>query len=197
MKTIETKVYEFAELDEAAKERAREWWREVAEFDADFVIEDFKEIAGKLGLTVDNVYWSGFCSQGDGASFTGEWRAESCPTGEKLAEVLADYPDTKGNQWIHSLAKSLADLATEYPSLVVDIRCSGRYSHSGTMTTDSDWSEDSDAELPDVTDTFRWVADDLFFSLRREYEWTMDDEQVDEAITANGYTFTETGKRFG
>ncbi len=33
--------------------------------------------------------------------------------------------------------------------------------------------------------------------LQEEYEHLLSDEQVDESITSNAYTFTESGKRFG
>ncbi len=39
----------------------------------------------------------------------------------------------------------------------------------------------------------RW----LYRQLEREYDDLTSDEAVDEAIAANGYTFTADGKRFG
>jgi hypothetical protein len=66
-------VYQFDELSDDAKETAREWFRGCDSPDLDSVVTDFCEILGHLGFTVESkdVEWSGFCSQGDGASFTG------------------------------------------------------------------------------------------------------------------------------
>ena len=76
MKTIQLNLYEFAELEERAKEKAIEadryinvdyrWW--------DFIYDDFISICETLGITVDkeSIVFEGFYSQGDGSAFTAE-----------------------------------------------------------------------------------------------------------------------------
>ena len=44
-----------------------------------------------------------------------------------------------------------------------------------------------------LRDLARW----LYRQLEREYDYLTSDESVDDAIRANNYTFTETGRRFG
>lgn len=56
------------------------------------------------------------------------------------------------------------------------------------MTADAE-----DAVIEALRDLARW----LYRQLEREYEAQTSDEVVDEAMTANGYTFTEVGRRFG
>jgi len=91
MRTIETKVYKFDELSETAKQAARDefrkngfgfdWWDSTYE-DAEQVAEvlgiDIKQraIPTHGGRTIDEpaIYFSGFCSQGDGACFEGSYR---------------------------------------------------------------------------------------------------------------------------
>lgn len=201
MKTIETTVYEFAELSDAAKEKAREWWRDGYDFrdDADYTIEDWTAIVSKLGLNVDQTYYSGFWSQGDGASFTGDWYA----TGVDLAALEAEYPRTPGNEWIHNLAATAVRIAEEYSGLRVLVTRSGNYCHEYTMDFDAEWADgDYDRELPDmgrdgeVAVMLRDMARALYRQLKAACEWAQADEQVDENIHANGYTFTETGERF-
>jgi hypothetical protein len=46
-----------------------------------------------------------------------------------------------------------------------------------------------------VTESLRDFADWIYRQLETEYEWRMADEQVDYAITANEYTFDESGRR--
>lgn len=88
---IETTVYRLDELCEAAKEKARAWYREGA-FDHDwfeFVYDDFERICEILGVELKTravrlmgggtrqkpcVWFSGFWSQGDGACFEGRYR---------------------------------------------------------------------------------------------------------------------------
>lgn len=55
MRVQETKVYQFDELGERAKERAREWYRQVAFDDSrwsESVIEDSTRIAAILGIDI-------------------------------------------------------------------------------------------------------------------------------------------------
>ncbi|MFA7254446.1 MAG: hypothetical protein WC107_07930 [Patescibacteria group bacterium] len=68
-------VYKFDELSESAKQKAiedyrqdgfyYEWW--------DAVYEDARQIGEILGIEIDNIYFSGFSSQGDGACFEGKY----------------------------------------------------------------------------------------------------------------------------
>lgn len=48
-----------------------------------------------------------------------------------------------------------------------------------------------------VIEALRDLARWLYRQLEREYDYLSSDEVVDEVIAANGYTFTETGRRFG
>ena len=88
--TVETVVYAIEELPETAKESARAWYRETCLdhewYDA--VFEDFETICRILGVTLRtspiglmgggtrdraHVFFRGFWSQGDGASFEGHY----------------------------------------------------------------------------------------------------------------------------
>lgn len=67
MKTIEINAYTYAELTPEAQERARDWYRECSAGDtyySEYVQEDAREIAKRLGYEVKDIYWSGFWSQG-------------------------------------------------------------------------------------------------------------------------------------
>jgi hypothetical protein len=88
---IETTVYRLEELSDAAKDKARAWYRQVG-FDHDwfeFVYDDFERICSILGIDLKTVpvrlygggtrqkpciWFSGFWSQGDGACFEGRYR---------------------------------------------------------------------------------------------------------------------------
>jgi hypothetical protein len=83
---IDTTVYQLTELSDDAKDRARAWYREHGVWDDwhEPVYEDFQEVCGILGVQLKTtpvrlfgggaahkprIYFSGFWSQGDGASF--------------------------------------------------------------------------------------------------------------------------------
>ena len=48
-----------------------------------------------------------------------------------------------------------------------------------------------------VTEALRDLARWLYRRLESEFEYLTSEQAVDEAITANGYTFVENGKPFG
>ena len=78
----------------------------------------------------------------------------------------------------------------------------GRYYHEHCMAIavdrDSPVGQDMTADAEDaVSEALRDLARWLYRQLEREYEHLTSDEVVDEAIAANGYTFTEAGRRFG
>lgn len=54
------------------------------------------------------------------------------------------------------------------------------------------------AEFEDLENEFlKSILEDYSIILQKEYEYLLSDEQVDESIKANDYTFTESGKREG
>src|SRR5690606_14525245 len=87
---VETTVYRLDELSDEAKVEARAWYRRGG-FDYDWydaVYEDFQRIAEILGVRFKTrtirfmgggtrqqpcIWFSGFCSQGDGACFEGRY----------------------------------------------------------------------------------------------------------------------------
>lgn len=194
MKTIETKVYEFDELSDDAKEKAREWYREGAlDYEWwDGVFESAKTAGACLGITVDNIYFSGFSSQGDGACFVGTyayrkgWRAAlRAEFGEATLEPL------------EAIGQSLQDAQKRvFYRGTADVRkTSHYYEHENTVRIECD---PDDGELADaLTDTLRDFMRWIYRELEKEYDWLNSDEQVDEAIEANEYTFTADGERFG
>lgn len=47
--------------------------RNTCYFDSDFIFDDIKSQCKIFGLEIDKIYYSGFCGQGDGASFEGSY----------------------------------------------------------------------------------------------------------------------------
>lgn len=210
---IETTVYTFSELPDDAKPAARNWFREtVGEFDwYGFIYDDFEAVCRVLGIELATrpvrlwgggsrgrpcIWFSGFGSQGDGACFEGRYRYE----GGAVKAIQAHAPE---DTVLHDIAARLyAIQRRNFFQLHADIAHRGRHYHSGCMSVsvdrDSPTSQVMTADAEDaLTQCLRDLADWLYRQLEREWDWMMSDEYADEGLIANGYTFTETGRRFG
>lgn len=190
-------LYTFDELDDSAKETARQWYREGA-FNYDWydcTIEDAKTIGKILGIDIDKIYFSGFCSQGDGACFTGSYSYA-----KGAAKAIRQYAGT--DKTLHQIADDLQDIQRRYfYQLSANVEHSGHYYHEMcTSITVSDdrggygWSAPVEAEdgiTEALRDFMRWI----YRQLESEYDYLNSDEAVDESIAINEYTFDENGER--
>ena len=194
MRTIETTVYQFHELSDEAKEKAREWYRRESD-DSDFsecVIYDAKECGRIIGIDIDKVYFSGFCLQGDGACFEGSYRYAK--GGAKAIRAYAPQ-----DAELHRIADTLQAIQRDnFYRLRANVEHSGHYYHEHCTRIEV---EDCENQYRDIGDADKEVAESLrdfmrwiYRNLEKEYEYQNADEQVDEAITANGYEFTEEGE---
>ena len=212
-RVIEIAVFTIDELSDAAKERARAWYRESClDYEwYDFVYEDFETICKILGVTLGTtpvrlygggtrdkpqVTFSGFASQGDGASFVGRY----CYARGAARAIRAHAPqDTE----LHRIADELQALQRRnFHQLHASIRQSGRYCHEYTMAIEVErdsptWQPPTDDAEDAVIEALRDLARWLYRQLRSEYEHQTSDEAVDENLAINELTFTADGTRFG
>lgn len=210
---IETTVYQLHELSDTAREKARAWWRE-AGFDHDwyeFVYPDFEAICAILGVTLKtspvrlmgggsrpqpHIYFNGFWSQGDGACF------EGCYTHARQASAKIRRHAPQDLE-LHRIADALqAVQRRNFYQLRAEASHRGRYYHEYCVAIaverDSPAGQDMTADAEEiVTEALRDLVRWLYRQLEREYDYQTSDDCVDEAIAANAYTFTETGRRFG
>lgn len=95
--TIEITVYKFNELEGRAKENARnkliEWATDHEWWDAGYA--NAKEDGAKRGFDIEDIRFSGFWSQGDGASWTG-----SVDVTQFIEFMLEQPEDTPEHRWI-------------------------------------------------------------------------------------------------
>jgi hypothetical protein len=203
-------LYQFDELSDKAKEKAREWWR-AGQADDTFwtecVTDDAKECFRLIGFAVKDIYFSGFSSQGDGACFTGNWRASAVKPG-KLQEHAPQDAE------LHRIAAEVQRIAAAFPDASACLTHRGNYCHEqsiavdvelnppeyddGMARTQAEWAAIGKAAAPfeedlieAARDAMRWV----YRTLEKEWEYQNADEQVDENIRAHEYEFTEEGKR--
>lgn len=214
--TVSTEVFKFEELSDKAKEKAREWWRDLEQrsgdnFWSESVIEVAATLADMLGIDLrtrpvklmgggtrhePEIYWSGFSSQGDGACFVGSYAY-------KAGSVKAVREYMPKDEELHRIARALA--AAQRPNfyrIEATLKKSDHhYSHENTVSIDVFYSEAGEyGPEPKNADDFRDLLRDfmrwIYRQLEAEYEYTMADEQVDESIIANEYDFTEDGSHY-
>lgn len=207
---IEITVFTFDELSNAARQRAREWYREENLDDEwwDCTYDDFSAICEILGIELATcpirsmggrtwqkpcIQFRGFWSQGDGASFEG-WLAYAKGS---VARIKAYAPrDIE----LHTIAACLASVQKRnFYRLYADITQCGYYCHEHTMQIDvrrNDAGMTADAEAI-VAEAMRDLARWLYARLEAEYRRLNSDGAVEESILANAYTFTGNGEWFG
>jgi hypothetical protein len=208
-RTIEKTVFAFDELSDRAKESAREWYRE-GNLDYewwDCVYEDAAQCGKILGIDLmtrtaklmgggtrmePNIYFSGFCSQGDGACFQGSYSYAKGAT-----KAIREYaPDDKD---LHAIADGLQEMQRKaFYRIEAQVKHRGHYYHE--MCTEIDVTdsrtgnyvggdtEDACVEL--LRDFMRWI----YKRLESEHDYLQSNESVDESIRANEYEFDEDGK---
>jgi len=163
------------------------WW--------DCVYADFTEDMREVGIDVRRMYFSGFCSQGDGACFEGGFaniktyldkhHVDQYPMIRKLLQhdgsVYADSSHT--GHYYHS------------NSVTISVEASERFYHVLECPTEfheqiaDQWDVLLDIELIDfereVAEQWRTYMDDLYRRLEAEYDYLTSDEAVWETIEAN------------
>jgi hypothetical protein len=195
--------FTFDELDESAKDKARdkvrydnvndEWW--------DFVYEDAVRMGALIGINISktdhhrkgrkshqsiDISFSGFCSQGDGASFEGDYwfvpdallKVQAETSDEELLRIAQELLLLQLGRRMRGLEPFSATITT-----------SGRYSHSGTMSVTVEADDDQDVVKmndegleDDVTQLMRDFADWIYKNLEAEHDYLTSDECIDERL---------------
>ena len=215
MKTI-TKTYQtyrFEELDDKAKEKVFEsyrtdefypgdWWHEAA-------VEDFVEDRTKEGwdLETKDVHFSGFWSQGDGASFDGK---VTCETWIKFHKLEAKFPTIM--KVLHNTHPLTAKIYTNHFGTY--------YCHSNTRYLEIEedgqldehiygwddeakeqaimekWNEEVMRLEEILEDNREELSQQLYSKLEKQYDYYMTDEAIKEDLEANPETYLANGNIF-
>jgi len=199
MEIVETKVYTYDKLSDEAKQVALEklrninvnhdWW--------DFVYKDVNAVAALMGININQIYFSGFWSKGDGACFEGlyEYKAGSV----KAVEAYAPKDEE-----LHRIAAELAALQRKcFYQIRASFQHSGDYYHRfctdfsvdfKSHVTGSDYynEETEGAIIKAIRDLMHWT----YWQLKSNYDALTTDEAVAETIKDNDYNFTNDGKIF-
>ena len=169
MRTETINIYKFNELSDKAKDRARDWWRERA-FDYGWW-ECIYEDAERIGLKI-----TGF-DTGRSCEITGDFTSTPEETADK---VLAEHGDRCGT-WAE---------ANDYKKTLAEFMATAEKDEDGELAT---YALEADKE--DIDKEFlRALLEEYLVTLRKEEEYQLSEEVVDELLIANGYEFTEDGE---
>lgn len=149
MKKITIKLFEFSELSDSAKEKARQWWRDGNDFDESCLYEEACVQAEALGITIGEIvqrgasgrqytkkriWYSGFYSQGDGACFEGSWRASDM----KPDKVADGWGECQSRDELFRIRDQLNGIASRFPFSSFKVEHSGHYYHRFCTAFDVD-----------------------------------------------------------
>jgi hypothetical protein len=190
---LETTVYTFEELSEAAQEKAIERYREADSLDYqwwDFVYENVKCLGALIGIEIDRIYFSGFWSQGDGACFEGSYSY-------KKGGVKALKNEAPHEEELHKIATDLQEIQRRaFYALSANVKHQGHYQHEFCTSISVDdarrWNaseEDEEGISEALRDFMRWI----YSRLASEYEYLTSDEVIRETLISNEYEFDKEG----
>lgn len=211
--------FTFEQLDDGAKERAREaerndcygdnWWEWTYEYavriGALMGIEiGTRTVQGFRGKQHDeiDINFSGFGSQGDGACFRGWYRYKP----DAVASVKSEAPqDEELLRIATELTVAQVAFKLTYGSFVkARVTTGGHYSHSGTMNLDIEFEDDNFVEPifercyddigEDLQPLIRDFVDWIYHQLEAESDYLGSDEVIDERLS-DGVLFDESGAR--
>jgi len=196
-KIIKETVYTIDEL----KDQFPEVYKKVIEknFDIntdhdwyDFIEADYIEQLEKIGFYDVELQFSGFYSQGDGASFSGNWYKDRAD----LSIVNLDdlYSDN-----IKNLYSSLVEFTNSYFDGSFCITTSGRYCHENTMSIDGEAYITEDLEFIEfnfdpILSECKSISREIYRSLAKDYEHLTSEDIILETLQCNDYYFDLSGK---
>lgn len=199
MKTKTIELYEFDELPEDTKAKVLEKYRDInvdfSQWD-DFEIEYWEEELEKMGFDDPEIAYSGFCCQGDGASFT-------C----KRVDVEKFITSQRAKSRFKALLKAIRSGKIEIEASVN--RISHSYSHEYTVGVSTELYYNEPPKNPKnyeklereegelrgfIQDVVRTFSRKIYRGLEESYEALTSDEQVSETLRINEYTFRANGE---
>lgn len=181
----------FSELSGSAKETAFEWLTKYTFTEAhdwEHVYEMAKDAGRLMGIEIDQIYFSGFWSQGDGACFEGSYNYR---IGAR-SDIKTEFPQDKE---LHRIVTELQKIQSRnfYRLTASATQTRGNNMRVSVEDKENPYKDIGSAE-DDVSQLLNDFANWIYRGLEKEYEYQTSEEQVSENADANGYEFDEEGK---
>jgi len=197
METITVNLYEFDELNEEAKEKARDWYRDANSSESFYLDEIYDSL--KAVFKTANIKLT-------------DWSLGAYNRGNDVSFDLGDAGELKGKRamaWLENnllakcriTAEQFSKNRKNYMSFGDSFRIGKIKPGPFTgMCYDEDYIDalkKSIASGDTLKEAFKNLANICGTLCENEVEYQNEDETVDENIRANEYTFTKSGKREG
>lgn len=181
MKTILVNLYSFNELSDEAKQFALNKYRYMhVDWDSEwdmFVIEECENILKENGFDNAKIHYSGFYSQGDGASFDADIDLDKFLTPnehEALKGIDIAWEICRiSHHYVHELSRSVSYYGGNYP-------------------------EEFDSMIESITQRIEAsrlsLCKEVYRILAQEYDYLISDECLIARFKEMGEEFLETGK---
>lgn len=205
MKTIQLELFTFNELSDEAKAKAIESERnsENLEYYYSGEIEYYQDVLKHIGFNNVEISFSGFHSQGDGASFTADYDSSLI----NLDELKNHNTDLYSLMARNDSVFGVSGLTSDNVITANVKRISHHYSHHNTLVIDDieingcEWGDidckKTDAAFEAIENYLTSLKDDICYiiynSLEREYDYQTSDEYIAELLTINDYNFLIDG----
>jgi hypothetical protein len=206
--TIEIEAFTFQELSKQAKQEVitqlapeYDWW--------DNTYDHAKELGEAKGFEIQNIHFTGFWSQGDGACWVGrvdlvKWLELNKPEDPK-AHILSALVEngwvdkylgisTHNSPYAHSniMQRSAVGIAYEDED---DVLTEGMFTGANVRNLMESMPDAYADDIADeVIDDAKSFADDIYRMLRDEYEYLCSEEVIAELCDANEYLFNKKGE---
>jgi len=202
--TITTNIYTFGELTEDIQEKViQNNYDYNTQYEYyNFEIDCWKEHLDCIGFEDSKIYFSGFCSQGDGASFESDIDIEKIFSCFVYNET--DYKQIKDfEKLLNLMDKGLLEFS------FWSKRTSSHYYHENTCTIDHEinlyfkncsaqaenWFYETVEEIRDTIENLRHkLSQTIYHGLRDQHEYLQSEEAISESFYINEIEFTKDGK---
>jgi hypothetical protein len=199
MKEVTIQLFEFDELEEKIQDEIVEKSNDINVYSDwyECVYEMWKGKPAQIGFEDVEIQFSGFWSQGDGASFTGSisWDRNV----EFIRALKLDAPEIKRLIWYIQHGKT--DIS------IYVVRTSHHYAHARTVEArvdiDGVYSENLDLDervekavkllRDEFADWLYQTCQEIYHDLEKEYEYLTSREAIVETIKVNEHLFTAQG----
>jgi len=176
----------FNELDSTNQQKAIDKLKDINMYEGwhEHTIESFMENCLEIGLDISDTRFTGFYSQGDGASFEGTYSI-----------IRVNELKDKGlDQAFLDCATTLTDIiennhSMDYLDCSLSYDLEFTYCHSNTMILSNCPERTIESEDTAILQAFRALADHLYSLLSSEYDYLTSDAAIKESILANDLDF--------
>lgn len=177
----ETKILTFAKYNELTEEQKLKVLENLSDLNVvhgwwESTYDDIERQLEILGFSDIKINFTGFWSQGDGASFTAKFSVpETKHEMNKRIKAFKEYSPEDKLFNFETLSFLKEDKGTEIEIYRID----HRYSHYNTISCD----------YSGLKEFAREFSKDIYKRLEKEYEYLTSRETIEETIEANDYEF--------